>query len=75
MWCAPMGLGGEASSDVEFALRPMRSRKSRTVVSDCGPNVYLVFLYRERIWASMAPDENLARVSDYVLRVWRRFSP
>ena len=55
MWCAPMGLGGEPSSDAEFALRRMRSRKSRTVMLGRGPSVY---------WASLEPGEDLGAVEE-----------
>ena len=52
MWCAPMGLGGETSSEVKVALRHVRPRKSRTVASGRGPSVYLGFLHLEMTWAS-----------------------
>ena len=49
MWRAARGLGGETSSEAKVALRPVRPRKSRIVVSGRGPSVYLGFLHLERI--------------------------
>ena len=37
MWRAARGLGGETLGEMEVALRPVRPRKSRTLVSSRGP--------------------------------------
>ena len=46
------GLGGEPSSEAEFAPRLVRPRKGRTVVLGRGPSVHLGRLLLEWTWAS-----------------------
>ena len=52
MWCAVEGLGGEASSEAEIALRVRGGpRMGRTAELGRGPSVYWALWDLERIWA------------------------